>query len=82
MDRIDHCEHDWFLDLSDEDLEAMAKESLEKRFGIEAGQPLHRLTLDEVQELENQVRVRSVITWIVGFMCALGGMALMAWVAV
>lgn len=80
MDRIDRCEHDWFLDLSDEDFEAMAKESLEKRYGIEVGQPLHRLTLDEIQELEHQVRVQSVITWVAGLMGALGGAALMAWV--
>ena len=81
MDCIDQRDHDWFLDLTDEDFEAMSKESLEKRYGIEVGQPLHRLALDEIQELEHQVRVQSVITWVASFMCALGGMALMAWVA-
>lgn len=73
-------DHDWFLDLTDEDLEHMATTSLMKRFGVEAGEPFHRLALDEIQELEHQVRVQSVITWVAGFMCATGGMALMAWV--
>lgn len=79
MNEIDF-DHDWFLDLTDEDLELMATESLQKRFSVEPGQPFNRFSLHEIEELEHQVRVQSVITWVASFMCALGGAALMAWV--
>ena len=79
--KIDFNNPTWFLDLTDEDHEAMATPCLAKRLGAPVGQPLHDLALREIEELERQTRVQSVITWVASSMCAMGGMALMVWVA-
>lgn len=78
--KINFSDPDWFLDVTDEDREILAKDYLAKRYGVAPGQPLHDRALREIEELERQLRIRMVIAWVAGYLCLLCGAALMAWV--